>query len=166
MTGDVLDKAGIPGQPSRLKLHPLFTRLSENLDRDGRPIPQARAIDAPGRRGGKESSSRGQGTAGGSGIRSWTRHRHPQPPPESSARSAVAAGKPGGSQLPRRFPVRHLLLARYRSRCLAVGRSTQLKFVADLHGAAGCQVSLEMFYPTLDKLTGWERGWANLNAVG
>ena len=41
-----LVETGIPGEPSMLRLHSLFTRLQENLARDGRPIPTARSIDA------------------------------------------------------------------------------------------------------------------------
>lgn len=46
---------------------------------------------------------------------------------------------------------------------LAVGRNTQLKFVADMQGATACRSTLELVQPTLDKLAGWERGIANPN---
>ena len=41
-----LVEAGIPGQPSELRLHQLFTQLRDNLARDQRPIPCERSIDA------------------------------------------------------------------------------------------------------------------------
>ena len=42
---DLLE-AGIPGQPSKLQLHPIFTQLRDNLERDQRPVPSARGVDA------------------------------------------------------------------------------------------------------------------------
>ena len=41
-----LVETGIPGQGPELRLHPLFTRLRDNLRRDGRPTPVARSADA------------------------------------------------------------------------------------------------------------------------
>ena len=39
-------ESGMPGQPAGLRLHPLFTRVRDNLARDQRPIPEARSVDA------------------------------------------------------------------------------------------------------------------------
>lgn len=41
-----LVEAGIPGQPSALGLHTLFTHVRENLARDQQPIPHERSVDA------------------------------------------------------------------------------------------------------------------------
>ena len=41
-----LVEAGIPGQPSGLRLHPLFVRLHDRLASDGRPLPVERSVDA------------------------------------------------------------------------------------------------------------------------
>ena len=41
-----LVEVGIPGQPSGVRLRPLFTRLRENLARDKRPQPLARSVDS------------------------------------------------------------------------------------------------------------------------
>jgi hypothetical protein len=40
-----LIEQGIPGQPSGLKLHPLFTKLRDNLATDQRPVPESRSVD-------------------------------------------------------------------------------------------------------------------------
>jgi outer membrane protein assembly factor BamB len=39
-------ETGIPGQPSGVRLHPLFVQLRENLARDQLPVPSERSIDA------------------------------------------------------------------------------------------------------------------------
>ena len=41
-----LVESGIPGERSNLRIHSIFSTLSENLARDHRPVPQARSIDA------------------------------------------------------------------------------------------------------------------------
>ncbi|MDG9703004.1 caspase family protein [Streptomyces sp. DH37] len=42
-----LVETGMPGHPPELTLHSLFTRMQENLARDGRPVPpRARVVDA------------------------------------------------------------------------------------------------------------------------
>ena len=41
-----LVEAGIPGQSPGLRLHPLFSRLRDNLATDYRPVPQERSVDA------------------------------------------------------------------------------------------------------------------------
>jgi hypothetical protein len=41
-----LVEAGIPGQPSGLRLHPLFSHMHDNLALDRLPIPSERSIDA------------------------------------------------------------------------------------------------------------------------
>ncbi len=41
-----LVETGIPGQPTGLRLHPLFSKLHDNLTRDGRPVPQQRSVDS------------------------------------------------------------------------------------------------------------------------
>ncbi|MBO0804155.1 MAG: hypothetical protein J2P25_13910 [Nocardiopsaceae bacterium] len=40
-----LIEEGIPGQPTRLRMDPLFRRLRDNLAADGRPVPHRRAVD-------------------------------------------------------------------------------------------------------------------------
>jgi WD40 repeat protein len=42
---DVIE-TGIPGQPSGLRLHPIFTQLRERLAEDKRPVPTERSVDA------------------------------------------------------------------------------------------------------------------------
>jgi hypothetical protein len=41
-----LVESGIPGQAPGLQLHPLFTRLRDNLSDDGKPVPCERSVDA------------------------------------------------------------------------------------------------------------------------
>ena len=41
-----LVEGGIPGQPSELRLHPLFTHLRDRLASDKRPVPVERSVDA------------------------------------------------------------------------------------------------------------------------
>jgi len=41
-----LIEIGIPGQAPGLRLHPLFTRLRDNLERDKRPVPHERNVNA------------------------------------------------------------------------------------------------------------------------
>jgi len=41
---DLIER-GIPGQPSKLRLDPLFKRLRDNLTADQRPVPHQRAVD-------------------------------------------------------------------------------------------------------------------------
>ena len=40
-----LVEEGIPGQPSRLRMNPLFRQLRDNLAADDRPVPQSRAVN-------------------------------------------------------------------------------------------------------------------------
>ena len=40
-----LVERGMPGQPSRLRLDPLFKQVRENLAADGRPVPDSRAVN-------------------------------------------------------------------------------------------------------------------------
>ncbi|HEY1627941.1 MAG TPA: caspase family protein [Streptosporangiaceae bacterium] len=41
---DVVER-GIPGQPARLRLEPLFKQVRDNLAADHRPVPESRAVD-------------------------------------------------------------------------------------------------------------------------
>jgi Caspase domain len=40
-----LVERGMPGQPSRLRLDPLFKQVRDNLAADHRPVPESRAVD-------------------------------------------------------------------------------------------------------------------------